>query len=46
MENELQICSHLNAKTKWRVTESNCGHIAFQATALPTELTRHSFGQD
>ena len=25
----------------WAVAESNCGHEAFQASALPTELTAH-----
>ena len=27
----------------WAVAESNCGHEAFQASALPTELTAHDF---
>ena len=27
----------------WAVAESNCGHEAFQASALPTELTAHGF---
>ena len=27
----------------WAVAESNCGHEAFQASALPTELTAHNF---
>ena len=28
-------------KSWWAVAESNCGHEAFQASALPTELTAH-----
>ena len=28
-----------NYKKWWAVAESNCGHEAFQASALPTELT-------
>jgi hypothetical protein len=28
-------------KKWWAVAESNCGHEAFQASALPTELTAH-----
>jgi hypothetical protein len=28
-------------KEWWAVAESNCGHEAFQASALPTELTAH-----
>ena len=32
----------LQAQKKWwAVAESNCGHEAFQASALPTELTAH-----
>jgi hypothetical protein len=30
-------------KRWWAVAESNCGHEAFQASALPTELTAHDF---
>jgi hypothetical protein len=30
-------------KSWWAVAESNCGHEAFQASALPTELTAHNF---
>jgi hypothetical protein len=30
-------------KEWWAVAESNCGHEAFQASALPTELTAHEF---
>gem|GEM_PF-6360510 len=30
-------------KKWWAVAESNCGHEAFQASALPTELTAHDF---
>jgi hypothetical protein len=29
-------------KIWWAVAESNCGHEAFQASALPTELTAHN----
>ena len=25
----------------WRDAELNCGHMDFQSTALPTELSRH-----
>ncbi len=27
----------------WRDAELNCGHMDFQSTALPTELSRHLF---
>ena len=27
-------------KVWWRDAESNCGHMDFQSTALPTELSR------
>ena len=29
-------------KKWWAVAESNCGHEAFQASALPAELTARS----
>gem|GEM_PF-3890590 len=29
----------IRIKSWWAVAESNCGHEAFQASALPTELT-------
>jgi hypothetical protein len=33
-------------KEEWcRGAESNCGHEAFQASALPTELPRHHAGR-
>ena len=32
-----------SAKKWWRNPESNWGHKAFQASALPTELSRHTF---
>jgi hypothetical protein len=31
-----------SVKIWWAVAESNCGHEAFQASALPTELTAHN----
>ncbi len=33
-------------KKWWRDAESNCGHIDFQSTALPTELSRHQIKED
>lgn len=30
---------NIRIKSWWAVAESNCGHEAFQASALPTELT-------
>jgi hypothetical protein len=37
----IALDSQLNMviKSWWAVAESNCGHEAFQASALPTELT-------
>ena len=33
----------MEGESWWAVAESNCGHEAFQASALPTELTAHDF---
>jgi hypothetical protein len=37
----LDSVSSRRIKSWWAVAESNCGHEAFQASALPTELTAH-----